>query len=70
MRLKVNVRRWRWVFSLCFQEATLKRDDVFAQSVVFGLDDFVGFIKDVGLPNLILESFDMAFFALAECPLN
>lgn len=52
--------------SLGFNKAGLEVDDVVAELVVFGLDNFVVLIQDGVIADLFFELLDVSFFTLSE----
>lgn len=65
-RMDLNIR-WRLgEFSLRFDKAGLKTDDVVAQLVVFRLDSIVPFIEDVVVLYLCFKMLDVVLFPLSK----
>ena len=70
---EVDVRGWLREVALRLDESRLEVDDVVSQLVVLGLDGLVVLVQQVVVADLLLELFDVAFFALAErslCRMN
>ncbi len=67
--VEVDVRWWWGIFSLGFDEARLKVDDVFPQRVVLGLNGLVIVLQSMQFSNLLFELLDISFFALSKCTL-
>ena len=64
--LQVDVAGRLGEVALGLDEARLQVDDVVAQLVVLRLDGLVVLVQQVVVADLLLELFDVAFFALAE----
>jgi hypothetical protein len=64
--VQIDAGGGRWDLALSLEQTRLQVDDVVAQLVVLGLERLVQFAKLLELLDLILELFNVLFFALTE----